>query len=158
LTGITKNIINKLKIMGGVRRRMKACRIQILVLILVSVGFAGTSNQTSRVPRKGTVVSGACLLGTSWAISAFAGIATASSSSAASNAYLSVIPIAGPLIFWASDKAPWSFPYVLVPIGLTAAQSIGIVLIVKGAYGTRSVCIQPTLTRRGGGLVATMKY
>jgi hypothetical protein len=142
------------------RSGMKTFRIQILVITIVLAGFAAASSQTSRTPRKGTIISGACLFGTSWAISAFAGIATAlsSSSSDASKAYLNIIPIAGPLIFWASDNAPWSFPYVLVPIGLTAAQSIGIVLIVKGVYGTRSVMIQPTLIRKGGGLVATVQY
>ena len=111
-----------------------------------------------RTPEKGTVISGSCLLGTSWLISSASGILTAASSSAATGAYWFVVPVIGPLVGWGQLGGPWASGYVLVPLGISVAQALGVFLIIKGEWFPRPVVVTPGYGGNGAGINISIKF
>jgi hypothetical protein len=105
------------------------------------------------IPRREVSIAGACLFGTSYGIGAIAGIAAAGSGNGSDDnvALCMLVPVVGPIAMWVAADASWTFPELLVPCGLTLAQSLGLVLVVKGRIGFPSVVVGPTLDGNGVG-------
>jgi hypothetical protein len=132
----------------------------VLALLFLSVCFGDSLSlqlPTERKPEKGTIITGSCLLGTTWAIAALAAIATASESKS-SDAYLAIIPVAGPIILMYSEGGPHGSPLGIVPWGMTIAEALGVVLIVKGAIGSKQMVINPTINNNRNGIQFTVYY
>jgi hypothetical protein len=132
----------------------------VFVLLLLSFCFGDSLSlqlPTERKPEKGTIIAGSCLLGTTWAISLLAAIATASESKS-SDAYLAIIPVAGPIVLMYSEGGPNGSPLGIVPWGMTIAEALGVFLIVKGVIGSKQIVINPTMDNNRNGIKLTVYY
>jgi hypothetical protein len=100
----------------------------------------------TRVPRKGQIITGSALFGVSYGLAMFVAVASSNDNSYGSGSNSGVntgsyfaIPIIGPIVADIVDppEAEISGPINLMCIGWTAAQSIGLFLLIKGIVGDR---------------------
>ena len=95
-----------------------------------------------RVPRKGQIITGSALFGVSYGLAMFIAVASSNDNNNGSGdnpgAYFA-IPIIGPIVADIVNPPPTeiSGPITLMCIGWTAAQSIGLFLLIKGLVGER---------------------
>ena len=102
----------------------------------------------TRVPRKGQIITGSALFGVSYGLAMFVAVASSNdysnssgsgSSSGSNTGSYFAIPVIGPIVADIVDPPPAeiSGPINLMCIGWTAAQSIGLFLLIKGIVGDR---------------------
>lgn len=92
-----------------------------------------------RVPKKGQIITGSALFGVSYGLALYVAVASSNSSGGSTGSYFA-IPVIGPIVAEIVDppSSEISGPINLLCIGWTAAQSIGIFLLIKGIVGERS--------------------
>jgi hypothetical protein len=101
----------------------------IILMLTVNVSFAQEKDASEREINKGCIIAGSCLFGTIW----LACILTATQDASAGAL---VIPLVGPFITNAKET-PNSSEGLIVAIGISAAEAIGITLVTVGLIGKK---------------------
>ena len=119
----------------------------ILTILMANNSFSQEKMHSEREVKKGMIITGACLFGTPWLISVVVASQTGSS-------YLP-IPIVGPFIT-NSNETPESSEGFIVAMGLSAAETTGIILVTLGIIGkkknSKHAMIYPVIKRNKYGL------
>jgi hypothetical protein len=96
-----------------------------------------------RQPQKGSIITGACLIAVPTLIAIIG-------SSREGYGYERIIPVSGPLIYAGLEQA--STPEIFGHIGLSLAETIGMVLVIRGFIGKKiPVSVSPQFLRNGFG-------
>ena len=123
---------------------MRRMAIIFLLGLCIFVRLSAEEDATGRREmQKGTTIAGACLFGTSWGTTLLAGALVASEASSRERGGIMTvgIPVAGPIVFSGKygsfddglDALIW-----LGYLGMTAAQTTGIALFVRGIVGDKT--------------------
>ncbi len=123
----------------------------VLLLILVFLARVSSlkADEIGRQPKKGTIIAGSCLLGTSYLIFTFAGLSVPGAESIA-------IPFVGPFVQIAKEQPP--SPGVFLYSSMALTEMLGLALIIRGIIGEKpkqSLKVLPFLSPKGGGCWVT---
>jgi hypothetical protein len=127
----------------------------LLCIMVLSVNISfGQEIEQKREIRKGTVISGTCLFLTTETIC----VATSIAEGSAGASYLA-IPLVGPFITNAKETTR-SSEGLIVAIGISTAEAIGITLFTLGLVGKKKInnqaMIYPTINKTEYGLKLIM--
>ena len=122
----------------------------IAILLAVNVSFAQEKDASEREINKVDIIAGSCLFGTVWLACILA-----VSQDASAGAGALVIPIVGPFITNAKET-PNSSEGLIVALGISAAEAIGITLVTVGLIGkkknNKQEIIYPIINKNEYGL------
>jgi hypothetical protein len=129
-------------------------------------------SSTERVKSKGKIIAGAALFGASYGIAVFlaTSIVTTGSNSSETNSMATCfyVPVVGPVLAEIASSPPSEImaPITVLCLGWSAAQGIGLTLLITGLVGTPArndlsslpISIEPLVMKDRLGLTVRMRF